>query len=127
MCFVLTLKNIDQYLNKKNLSFFLKEDQDVREWVLDALNRKPFHKKLKNGMDAIAKYNYIEGFLALDFKLLKENKVIWKSHYLSESIELSLDGEESKTFIFNIFLETLLNEISTSDEKGIHLLKKLLF
>ncbi|KHM52776.1 hypothetical protein NZ47_02760 [Anaerovibrio lipolyticus] len=78
-------------------------------------------------MDAIAKYNYIEGFLALDFKLFKENKVIWKSRYLSESIELSLDGEESKTFIFNIFLETLLNEISTSDEKGIHLLKKLLF
>jgi hypothetical protein len=113
-------------LTKTQRKYFKSEyDDEQREIVLHALNRKPIHKELSTGLIIDAHYDYKYGMITLKASITLSDKVIWKGEYSSPDMELSLDGYETKGELIDTVYEMLWNDIS-DDEHGYNRLKKLL-
>lgn len=113
-------------LTKSQLKFYKAEDDDEqREIVLHALNRKPLHKELKTGLILDAHYEYIDGMIALKASLTLSDEVVWHDIYTSDSLELSLDGYETKGRLLEIVYDMLWDSIC-DEERGYTRLKKIL-
>lgn len=115
---------LENFTNKQ-LNYFLKEDDDQKEIILAAVNRKPISKTLKTGLTFVGFYDYRDGLICLDITLKLSEKIIWHNVYMSDDLELELDGSESKTYLIDIMYETLWNDIC-NDEHGYNLLKRVL-
>lgn len=113
-------------LTTSQLKFFKAEDDDEqREIVLHALSRKPLHKELKTGLILDAHYEYIDGIIALKASLNLSGEVVWHDTFMSDTLELSLDGYETKGQLLEIVYNMLWDSIC-DEEHGYTRLKKIL-
>jgi hypothetical protein len=120
-------------LSPAQLRNFKMESKEVQEDILHALNRKPIQKTLKSGLILNANYDYKDGTIALKANLVSSDKVIWHDTYMSDDIEMALDGYETQSYLIDIVYDMLLLTFCRYNEdedggtsRGRTLLKKVL-
>ena len=106
-------------------------DEDWKEDILSALNRKPIVKQFKSGRTLEARYGYDDGYLEINAVLTdQDGKKLWKGTYHPIG-DLMLSGEERASIIIDYVIEAIWTDMTDMDDewheqRAFGLLKRLL-